>query len=360
MQVNQKDITTLIDRDRKVWDECAENYESSIVTGHPDVVAYTEFEEDLLDKLLLHLMRDRNKDVYLYDVGCGSARLHLHYGLKSISTKGLDKEEALKVRNLRKAANRHCYNEIYDEKLKKIGGLDFSSSMIDLAREKLLQSGLKSEIGKRLFLEVGSAYDLSPMSPSPLPVLVNVCNSIGVMQGEEGSRMLFQAMKRAVDNAGGIAIVSCYRQKAIPGYALGNYESTMNVSGQPVWLEPQTYADEKFLKVPKYFKLANDSRDHISVDVYNESGKLIEENFDLKRNISQVELTKDTGRIRMHGNYSSNWYSFETIEQLIEKYWGLEKSYHFEGGDIDTLRGWPCQLAIYDPGKNLKELLKSW
>lgn len=360
MQLNENEITNLIDRDRRVWDECAENYESSIVTGHPDVVAYTEFEEDLLDKLLLYLMRDLNKDVCLYDVGCGSARLHLHYGLKSISIKNLDKDAASKIKNLRMSTNRHCYNEIYDEKLKKIGGLDFSPSMIDMAREKLLQAGLKSEIGKRLFLEVGSAYDLKPMSPSPLPVLVNICNSIGVMQGEEGSRMLFQAMKRAVDNAGGISVVSCYRKKAIPTHALGNYESTMNVSGQPVWLEPRTYADEKYLKVPKYFKLANDSRQSIAVDVYDENGKLVEEGFNLKRCPSQVELAQETGKIRMFGDYSSNWYSVETIRNLIDDFWGLDKSYHFEGGDIDSIRGWPCQLAIYDPADNLKELLKSW
>ena len=360
MLSQDKDLISLIDRDRKVWDECAENYESSIVTGHPEVVAYTEFEEDFLDKLLLYLMRDRDKEIYLYDVGCGSARLHLHYGLKSISTKGLDKDEAWKIRNLRKAANRHCYNEIYDEKLKKIGGLDFSSSMIDLAREKLLQAGLKADIGHRLFLEVGSAYDLSPMAPSPLPVLVNVCNSIGVMQGEEGSRMLFKAMRRAVDNAGGIAIISCYRQQAIPSHALGNYESTMNVSGQPMWLEPKTYADEKYLKVPKYFKLAHDSRDNILVDVFDEKGKLVEENFSLQRDPDKVEDTRETGRIEMHGDYSSNWYGFDKIDELIEKYWKDENSYHFKGADLDILRGSPCQLAIYDPGNNLKDLFASW
>ncbi|MCA1810027.1 MAG: hypothetical protein LC725_11360, partial [Lentisphaerae bacterium] len=67
-------------RDQKIWDDCAQAYEAAIVHGHPDVTAYENFEEDLLDRILLFLARDARQELHLYDVGCGSGRLHLRYG----------------------------------------------------------------------------------------------------------------------------------------------------------------------------------------------------------------------------------------------------------------------------------------
>lgn len=360
MSSKEEPFKKRIKREQKVWDECAERYEASIVTGHPDVVAYTEFEEDFFDRILMHLMRDKGLEIHLYDVGCGSARLHVHYGLKSVRLKTLPSIDAKAVKEWRSTANRHNFNSYFADRLKFVGGLDFAPAMIDLAKEKLHQAGLGTLLGNRLNLEVGSAYDLEPFDSMFVPILVNVCNSIGVMQGEAGAQKLFQSMRRAVEDAGGVAIISCYRESAIPHFALGNYESTMNVSGQPIWLTPDTYASEEYLKIPKYFKHAFDKRDSILVDVYDDDGDLIEEDFVLKRDPALVEQTIKSGKIRMYSDYSSRWYNFEQIREWMDKYWGDDKAYHLDGEAIDCVRAQPAQLAIYDPADRLKDLFNMW
>ena len=66
-------------RDQNTWNRCAKYYEQSVVNGHPDIRAYEEFEEDLLDHMLQHLITANKCQVSLYDIGCGSARIHLRY-----------------------------------------------------------------------------------------------------------------------------------------------------------------------------------------------------------------------------------------------------------------------------------------
>ncbi|MBA3847140.1 MAG: hypothetical protein H0X45_10890, partial [Planctomycetes bacterium] len=84
------------DRDRHVWDACANTYERQIVGGHPDVRAYEAFEEDLFDRVLRHLAAAGNA-LRLYDVGCGSGRLHLRYGLQTTDAATLTSGDAARV-----------------------------------------------------------------------------------------------------------------------------------------------------------------------------------------------------------------------------------------------------------------------
>jgi len=353
-------LEELFERDRIVWDECAEDYEQSIVSGHPDVIAYEEFEEDFFDRVLIHLMRDRGESIHLYDVGCGSARLHLHYGLKSTNADKLDEDESKVLRRLRRKNVRHCYDPVFNEQLKRVGGLDFSEEMINIATQKLQLAGLGQSMEDRLYLEVGSAFELEPFASEPVPMLVSICNSIGVMQGPAGAKQLFRSMRRAVEKAGGIAIISCYRRAAIPSFALGNYESTMNVSGQPLWLVPDTYADVRYTKMPHSYKRAFDSQENIEVDVFDQDGTRIAQNFELKRDPEAVEEMIRSGHVQMHSEYESRWYSFDQIEEWIFRYWGEEHTFHFAGEDIDCVRGLPMQYAIYDPADRLSTLFKRW
>ena len=50
------DIKVKYKRDMKTWDECSIIYECQIVGGHPDILAFENFEEDFLENR--HLWRD--------------------------------------------------------------------------------------------------------------------------------------------------------------------------------------------------------------------------------------------------------------------------------------------------------------
>ena len=67
------DLKKKYDRDRATWDECAETYETQIVGGHPDILAFEEFEEDFLDRLLRYLVEIQKRPIKLMDIGCGTS-----------------------------------------------------------------------------------------------------------------------------------------------------------------------------------------------------------------------------------------------------------------------------------------------
>jgi SAM-dependent methyltransferase len=316
-------------RDREVWESCARSYEEQIVHGHPEVQAYLGFEEDLLDRLLLYLVRDCRREVQLHDVGCGSGRLHLRYGRQLAPGPAARVDTSL-------AAG-----------LKVVSGLDFSRQMLDLARRKLAAAGLGDLVGSRLLLEEGSAFDMAPLPERSLPVAVALCNTIGVMQGPAGAGQLFAAMRRAVE-AGGIAMVSCYRREAVESHALGNYESTMDVSGQPRWLEPSAYASAEYVQVPRGYRRAFDRDPSITVDVRDRGGKLVAEGHVLTRDPEAVREVVRTGHVRTYSDYESRWYAFEQIDAWIAEHWAGAATWHLAGGTLDALRASPVQLALVD------------
>lgn len=338
--------------DRKIWDACAKAYEAAIVLGHPDVTAYEHFEEDLIDRMLLFLIRDLKQEIHLYDVGCGTGRLHLRYGLKSLDPSTRDPESM--VCRLQTMNAHFQYAPIIAPGLKRVGGVDFSTEMLELARRKIACAGLEDILDTRLYFEQGSAFELQPFPPMPMPVVVTLCNSIGVMQGPEGAQLLFQAMRRAVEDAGGIAIISAYCREAVADYALGNYESTMDASGQPVWLTPDTYASTEFIQQPKAYKRAGDRSDRILVDVYDLEGASIKKEHMLYRDPDAVAETIASGHIRTYHEYESRWYATEQFHDWITQWWPEKQSWHIAGRSLDALRGAPAQLAILDAGNHLR------
>ncbi len=348
------------ERDRNIWDSCAGDYEDQIVCGHPDIVAYEAFEEDFLDRILLYLARECGRSAELFDVACGSGRLHLRYGLKVTDDPDLDPDSAEKLRRARQSIPSSEYDALLARRLRAVRGLDFSDAMIKLARKKLVSAGLGASISSRLFFRVGSAFDLKPLRKYPVPVAVSLCNSIGVMQGPAGAVELFKAMRRAVESAGGVAIISGYRRQAVETFALGNYESTMNVCGQPLWLEPDTHAGPRYTQVPRAYKLAHDPDQTICVDVLDKEGQLLKEKFMLRRSEPAVQQVIETGHIETHSDYESYWYSFEQFEEWIDSLWPKRQSYHLVGKSIDALRAEPAQIAILDAGGRLEGLLNRW
>lgn len=328
--------------DRKLWDACAGDYEQAIVLGHPDVLAYEAFEEDLLDRILAYLIRDCQAPVRLLDVGCGSARLHLRYGLK---TKAPEMSPAAPDEM---TPQQYAYDPALAEGLRWIGGMDFSEAMVQLGRRKLAAAGLETSAAGGLALWQASAFDLEAMVCDEVPVAVSVCNSVGVMQGPEGAQRLFKSMRRVVERSGGIAIISGYRRDAVASHALGNYESTMHVSGQPLWLTPETYAGPEYRQIPAAYKRAWDQDDSICVRVFDRDGGLVCPEHHLTRIPEQVRDTIATGHIRMHSGYESRWYATEQYQQWIAGCWPANTGRLVLGEQLDTLRAHPVQLAVLD------------
>ena len=346
------------ERDRQVWNRCADVYEERVVCGHPDVLAYEEFEEDFLDRVLLFLAREHRRKLVLIDVGCGSGRLHLRYGMKVARNAQLSEDDAFRVSFQRACRSAFIYDPILAEQLVSISGIDFSSEMLALARNKLYGAGLGTMLETRLLFERGSAFELRSMTSSPLPIVVCVCNSIGVMQGPAGAVELFEAIKRAVGDAGGIGIISAYERDAVGSYGLGNYESTMDVGGQPRWLSPDTYASSRYKQIPRNYKRAYDLSRTIEVDVFDNAGKLVMPSHQLVRNEEVVRTTLQSGHIQTHSDYESFWYSFEQFDAWISARWSGYNTVHVAGSDIDALRGAPAQLAILDPQQLLSGLFE--
>jgi SAM-dependent methyltransferase len=342
--------------DRQTWDACAETYERQIVGGHPDILAFEEFEEDFLDRILRYLSETQDRPIKLLDIGCGSGRLHLRYGAKTQRITNLDRSHPLV--SVKMNAPQLAYDPFLAKNLVEVWGIDFSQKMINLAEEKLQKWGLNHHHEIALTFEQGSAFALAEETDSVLPVAICLVNSIGVMQGVEGANALFKAMRKAVELAKGIAIISCYQQEHLESYGLGQYESTMDVSGQPVWLEPDTYTAPEFKQIPKYYKLANSRDDKLLVDVYNNDSRLIKKDHVLVRNPKKAEQTIKTGDINTHTNYISHWYSTDHIKALMQDHWHSSHATHIETKDLDIIRAEPAQLAVLDFGDHLSGLLK--
>jgi SAM-dependent methyltransferase len=351
-------LRKLYDRDKKTWDECAETYETHIVGGHPDIFAFEEFEEDMLDRMLRFLIETQDRPIKLMDIGCGSGRLHVRYGFKT--TTGTRPQQSRAQASFEGSVSATAYDPIIAEGLAEVWGIDFSQCMIDLAAKKLAGMGLDSSATIKLTLEQGSAFEIEPQPDDTLPVAICLVNSIGVMQGFKGAAALFASMRRAAESSGGIAIVSCYQQKYIASYALGQYESTMDVSGQPRWLVPDTYAAEDYKKVPRRYKLAHGRDDTIVVDVFAADGTMVKEGYLLKRDPVKTAEVRKTGNIETYSDYRSHWYSFGEIDRLIGDHWSGATVYHIETGALDVLRAEPAQMAIFDSGSLLKNLLARW
>lgn len=344
--------------DKHTWDECAETYERQIVGGHPDILAFEEFEEDFLDRVLRYLSEKQKRPIKLMDIGCGSGRLHVRYGTKTHSIAELAQSHPLSL--LKMNSPKLAYDPVIAKSLIEVWGIDFSRKMIDLAKDKLQKVGLKNHHEMALTFEQGSAFELEEQSGEILPVAICLVNSIGVMQGFEGANELFKSMRRAVESANGIAIISCYQQEYIKSYGLGQYESTIDVSGQPIWMQPDTYASSQFKQIPKQYKLAYSNDNKLIVDVFDLHDNLIKKGYVLVRDPDKTEQTIKTGDINTYSKYKSHWYSYDHIEELINDHWETQKSYHIKTRYLDIIRAEPAQMAILDFGDHLKNIFKLW
>lgn len=330
--------------DRSIWDQCATTYERQIVRGHPDVTAYESFEHSFIEKLVLFLTRDRSLTIDCYDFGCGSGRIHTLLAPFLFTAVSESKTQ----------------NSLSSGKLVHVGGIDFSKQMIELAKQNLTSSGLDTLYPEYLSFDIGSAFDVAPYTGPHTPLAVSVCNSIGVMQGEEGARNLFRTMHDYIKERKGIALISCYCLEAVESFALGNYESTMDVSGQPCWLTPETYTGNDCTLLPNYYKRAHDKDPNIIIDVIDSENKCIERNFKLTRDPDKVKKVIQTGQIDTFNGYRSLWYSTKQIRYWMKELWTGGTLWHIPGIQLDRLRGEPAQLAVIDYNGAFEALARTW
>ena len=300
---------------------------------------------------LAYLARERRRRLALLDVGCGSGRLHLRYGIKTAPA-GDPPPAAAEARRWNPTLAR---DPDLAQRLASVAGLDFSAPMLELARRKLSLAGFGSRLDRSFRLIQGSAFDLQPMAAAPFPVAVSLCNSVGVMQGPEGAGRLFQAMRRAVEAGGGLAVISGYCREAVASHALGNYESTLDVSGQPRWLVPSDYASPDYRQVARAFKRAHDPSPDLLVDVYDRTGARIRSGHRLTRDADAARRTAATGHILTHTDYTSYWYSTAAFAEWIRTYWRPLPAVHLLGKTLDRLRGEPMHLAILDVRGELRD-----
>jgi SAM-dependent methyltransferase len=340
------DIQKRYDHDRSIWEHCATTYERQIVHGHPDVTAYESFEHSFIDRLTIFLARDCGLQLSCYDFGCGSGRIHTLLAPQLFPVTPSDSTEKKPLNPPGKVVH--------------IGGIDFSEQMIKLAEQNLIIAGLQKLCPQYLSFDIGSAFDVPAYTGEYIPFAVSVCNSIGVMQGSEGARSLFKAMHRYVQQKKGIAIISCYCKEAVSDFALGNYESTMDVCGQPIWLTPDTYASPKNTLIPSYYKRAYDPDPSITVDIIDSNKKYLQKNFKLTRDPELTEKVITTGRITTHSGYTSHWYSTEQIKEWMKEFWSDGAVWHIPGTSLDRLRGVPAQLAIVDYTGYFESIARTW
>jgi hypothetical protein len=232
--------------------------------------------------------------------------------------------------------------------------------MIRIAHKNCTEAGLCSLIPDYLSFDIGSAFDVAPYDGNDTPLAVSVCNSIGVMQGKEGASKLFATMGKYVRGRNGMALISCYCREAVEDFALGNYESTMDVSGQPEWLKPATYSGQEFTLVPLEFKRAYDTDPEIVVNVYDAKKLLVKKHVALERDRTATEKVIVSGVINTFSGYHSRWYGIDQVKEWMSEFWGDGTLWHIEGKTIDLLRGAPAQLAIVDYGGSFEPLARSW
>ncbi|MBN2036264.1 MAG: methyltransferase domain-containing protein [Chitinispirillaceae bacterium] len=327
------------EHDKTVWNSCAKVYEEHIVHGHPEVTDYEDFEHTFLDRLITCLCRDHGRNVHMYDFGCGSGRLHLFFGGRM--KRGTSSQEGR-------------------GSLAHVGGIDFSSEMIELAKQKVRHAGLEKFVPERLSFDTGSAFDVPAYSGEHLPLAVSVCNSVGVMQDVEGARRLFESMRAYVEVKKGIAVISGYKKEAVASHALGNYESTLDVCGQPCWLDPDTYSSSDFIQRPHYYKRAYAADATIPVDVFDRNGNVIEREFILRRNQSETEKVITSGAITTCADYNSRWYAKSRFRHWMRELWPHGTRWHIDAEKIDALRGAPAQLALLDCSGLFETLARRW
>lgn len=338
-------FTQQYEHDRTIWENCADTYERQIVRGHPDVTGYEAFEHSFIDRLAVHLIRDCGKNIHCYDFGCGSGRIHtllapMLFSASSPFPKNSDGNTGHLVH---------------------VGGIDFSEQMIQLAHQNLSEHGLQHLCPDFLSFDIGSAFNVPSYKGDATPFAVSVCNSIGVMQGPEGAKKLFSVMGRFVRERKGIALISCYQCEAVEDFALSNYESTMDVCGQPVWLTPRIQLPSSdSTPVPRCYKRAYSREEDIIVDIYDHENKPVKKNVSLTRDPERVRNVIATGEIDSFNGYHSHWYSTSQVKEWMNTYWNDGALWHISGGTLDRLRGEPAQLALVDYSGGFSSLASRW
>jgi hypothetical protein len=331
-------------QERALWENCAKSYEDLIVQGHPDIRAAESLEEEWLGHLLRKRAGETPKEIHIVEAGCGSARVLVQLAAAATEPQALGQNDRALLQAYRRSHPEGTFHAGWAHVCGELLGVDFSRSMLVLADERFLRSGLSHWIrSRRARLIHGSAFHL-PETASGQPWVICLLNSIGVMQGEEGARALLRSVRQAAGK-NGIGFVSAYRAEAMATHGLGQYESTLEVAGIPEWLEGDLPGGCR-ARCRQIIR-AGQGGPRLAVDWLDSSGAKVGEG-EFRRNSVLVERVCETGQVATRSGYRSRWYPGSLMAQMIREEWG-EAGWQMSPGGLDRLRGSPLQWLWFDP-----------
>jgi SAM-dependent methyltransferase len=338
------DLKEREEQERALWESCAKRYEDLIVQGHPDIRAAEALEEEWLGHLLRKRAGETSKEIHVVEAGCGSARVLVQLAAAATEAQALGQNDRALLQVYRRKYPEGMFHAGWAQACVKMLGVDFSRSMLDLADERFLRSGLSHWIrSRRARLIHGSAFDLPETAPGQ-PWVICLLNSIGVMQGEKGARALLRSVRKAAGNHG-VGFISAYRAEAMATHGLGQYESTLEVAGIPEWLEGDL--PEGCRARIRSMIRAGQGEVRLPVDWLDSSGIKVGEG-ELRRNADRVKRVCETGEVVTRSGYRSRWYPWSQIAQMVREEWG-EAGWQMSPGGLDRLRGASLQWLWFDP-----------
>jgi SAM-dependent methyltransferase len=345
-------------QDRRNWIRCAEAYERQIVSGHPDIHGYERFEEDFIDRLLLNLLPRSDRRVALTDFGCGSGRVLLRVGSQCVD-RAILSEKDLSLLNQRTFEHPElAWNPLFNERINSLCGIEFSSPMINIAKNKIRTAGLGVLMkSQKIRFVVGSAFETRKVTKGVLPLDICLMNSIGVMQGVTGAKKLIRLIYRRACQYRGIGIISFYQRESLETCGLQQYESTMEVSGLPDWIDSGNLPVGGYKFRNKSFQRGLNSDPVLFSDVFRRNGRKIA-SVAFLRDVKKVQKTIQTGIIRTSTGYESHWYGWNQVEEWV-RVLSLKGVLHVKGKWLDPLRAHPLQLLIVDPHKQIAPWVES-
>ncbi len=351
---------SLRDPDPPPWDAPGLPVEDAVAAEHPAVASMLAFEQDFMDRLLHHFARQCSSRIELVDVGCGIGRLHYRYGIKTADPGTASLSDSIRLERIRRQDPSLAFDSELAAKLARVSGIDFSAHQLNRVEGRLVEAGLSNMLRSRLQMRTGSIQSLESQFPETLPLVVSMCNSIGLLPSPNGAAALFRSVRRMVEPSKGIAVISAFRRGAVVTHALPVYESLIHLFGQARWLHPGDFVGMRYRQKAQRHKSVRDPDQTVIVDVYDCEGNLVKEQHTLTRIPDEVAKAVETGHIRTVGDYHTHWYGEEQVASWISEYWSGIRHYHLTGKGLDPERGEAIQLAVLDASGLFEGLLESW
>ncbi len=351
---------SLRDPDPPPWEAPGIAVEDDMAAEHPAIASMLAFEHEFMDRLLHHVASQSSGRIELVDIGCGIGRLHYRYGIKTADPRSASLSDSIRLERIRSKDPSLAFDPDLAARLARVSGVDFSAHQLSRVEGRLVEAGLSNMLRSRLLMRTGSIQSLQLQFPETMPLVVSMCNSIGLFPSPNGAAALFRSVRRMVEPSKGMAVISAFRRGAVATHALPLYESLIHLFGQARWLHPGEFVGMRYRQKAQRHKSVRDPDQTVVVDVYDCDGNLVKEQHTLTRIPDEVAKAVGTGHIRTVGDYHTHWYGEEQVAAWMQEHWAGLRHYHLAGKRLDPERGEAIQLAVLDASGLFDGLLESW